>query len=1178
MTDISVETPYTLPVWDAHKFTVFAAAELDATPEELSQSENLVALGLASVSLMRLRTRLQQDGIDISFSALAEAGSIEGWTTLVAGAQQIQQHKEQVVVQPAVEDGTPFALTHVQRAYWLGRSPQIELGGVAAHGYLEIESGGLDPDRLEVALNHIIAINPMLRAVITTDGEQRILPQVPHYDIVCNDQSGATPDVAGHEVTETRSAMRQQVLAFDSWPMFEIKLTRLPQNQWVLHVSFDILLFDIKSLEIWVAQWWQAYDQPENLPSAPDGTFRAHVARLEAGQDTPQMQRAAAYWDARVSELPLGPDLPLEKSVSKLSGMYFDRVQTKLNAAEWTTVQKIANQYGLTGSAFLMALYARSLAVWAATPHFCLTVTLFSRDAAGSDMADVIGDFTSLLPLEIDCAASSTMEMLAKAVQKQLWQDLDHNALSGIEVLAKLSAREQTHGRALLPYVFTSGLGTGRSYLDAFGAFGQITDAAVQTPQLLIDHQALECDGGLVLNWDYVKEAFASDQIDAIAQTHINWLRQLTSKERWSDPELFHDRPSADVISVPVTWHANQAQKPLFAPFQDRAQETPDHIAVVSGERAITYHELDQASTHLAHALLAQGVLPEELVAVHMQKGWQQIVAVLGVLKAGGAYMPIDPALPTARARALIEQGHSRILLASDTPVVISQDLTTIMIDDAWLSLGDAADLDLKMDPKSLAYVLFTSGTTGTPKGVMIEHQAALNTILAVNARNAVGVDDRTLMVSALHFDLSVYDVFGTLAAGGTLVIPENELEPAPRAWCTLIKRHGVSVWNSVPALLTLLVDELEQQGNLADLRALRTVFLSGDWLPVPLCRKVKEVAPNIDLISMGGPTEGSIWQVDFPVTHIDPAWRSIPYGLPLANHKVLICDHTLQPRPVGVPGEIYVGGAGLARGYWDDPRLTAKSFVVHPDTGERLYRSGDWARWHQDGWIEFLGRADSQVKLNGLRLELGEVEVALTAYPGIQKGAAIVLDGAASGKCLAAFFTTGKECVDIDALRGWLLERLPKAFVPTHLEALPSLPLTGNGKIDRKVLYKRAKDMVSNRPARVMQGAEADVLGVWSDLLSEQITDPDLNFFTIGGSSLLATQLAARLNKITEKTVQAIHIFEFPTAAQQANMLSGSKATASAAHTATDAKSRRKKQSALAVRRQRPRPHAADA
>ena len=353
-----------------------------------------------------------------------------------------------------------------------------------------------------------------------------------------------------------------------------------------------------------------------------------------------------------------------------------------------------------------------------------------------------------------------------------------------------------------------------------------------------------------------------------------------------------------------------------------------------------------------------------------MRKGWGQVVAALGILQAGGAYLPIGRELPEERRLDLILRGGVRrvVVRSADAEGPWPAGVDVVAIDD----LGVLAEpVRGPTALHRLAYVIFTSGSTGVPKGVAIEHRAAVNTVLDVNERFGVGPADRVFGVSSLSFDLSVWDVFGVLGAGGTLVLPEPGTERDPGRWARWMRDEGVTIWNSVPALLSMLVAHAGERTDVVP-ETLRLALLSGDWIPLALPDATRRIAPGCEVVSLGGATEASIWSIHHRILEVDPRWTSIPYGRPLANQTLRVLDARLAERPDGVTGDLYIGGAGLAREYLGDPEKTAASFVTDPRTGERLYRTGDLGRYLPSGEIEFLGREDFQVKVGGLRLEVG--------------------------------------------------------------------------------------------------------------------------------------------------------------------------------------------------------------
>jgi amino acid adenylation domain-containing protein len=418
-------------------------------------------------------------------------------------------------------------------------------------------------------------------------------------------------------------------------------------------------------------------------------------------------------------------------------------------------------------------------------------------------------------------------------------------------------------------------------------------------------------------------------------------------------------------------------------------------------------------------------------------------------------------------------------------------------------------------DADDMAYVIYTSGSTGSPKGAMLDHRGPLNTITDINHRFGVGPGDRIFGVSSLCFDLSVYDVFGAVAAGATLVLPTAE-ERDPAAWAGVVAREAVTIWNSVPAVLELVVEEAESTG--LRLERLRLVLLSGDWIPVGLPDRVRRVAPNARVVSLGGATEASIWSICYPVDEVDPRQTSIPYGRPLSGQTWHVLDGASRDAPTWVPGDLYIGGVGLAMGYWGDPQRTAAAFVKHPRTGERLYRTGDRGRYLPSGDLEFLGRADHQVKIQGFRVEPGEVEHALCEHPRVRQ-AAVVAQDHGSGRQLVGFVVTGEEepePADPDDLRRFLSKRLPAYLVPDRIAVLDRLPLNGNGKLDRTALAALAAGGTSRAQAysAPRSALEATVAGVWQEILDHRPIGVHDDFFEIGGQSFAALRAVALLGR----------------------------------------------------------------
>jgi amino acid adenylation domain-containing protein len=758
--------------------------------------------------------------------------------------------------------------------------------------------------------------------------------------------------------------------------------------------------------------------------------------------------------------------------------------------------------HGITLSALLLATFNETLRCFTNSSQFLINVTVCNRPPIHPQINHIVGDFTSTVLTGVDLSGATFADRL-RALQRQLWADLDHSAYGGVEVLCDL--RERTGTAAGAPVVFTSTLDLQLPGTPPAPMPGRIVYGIGQTPQVLLDYQTYEAAGRLVINLDSVQGALPDGLVRGMLDDHAAVLRCLLGDAAAPQrPRLLVPDPPA---ALPAALGGEQL---LHEPFLDRVRTQPERTALVCDGRHYTYAEVHARARAVADTITA--ARPRgELIALVCAPGWQQAVAALGVLMAGYAYVPLDASWPEQRIAELLTATGATMLLTHCTAADRQDwpDHVDVLVVDSPPTPAQAGGPPREGTsartprPDDLAYVIYTSGSTGRPKGVMISHRGALNTVFDINTRFAVTGDDVLLAVSPFTFDLAVYDLFGALAAGATLVVPTREERADPAAWAELVRRELVTVWNSVPTLAGVLLETVPARDEA--LYSVRLWLLSGDWIPLVLPGKLRENTHDSRVVSLGGATEGSIWSILYEIGDIDPEWASIPYGRSMTGQRVEVLDDDLLPCPAWTPGQIHICGHGTALGYWNAPELTDVAFVFDGRTGQRMYRTGDWGRLRPDGTIEFLGRRDDQVKIRGYRVEVREVEAAIRALDGVEH-AAVVVTGERTDRRLHAFVVSGRPPA---ALRTELAERLPSHMLPATITPLPELPTTATGKTDRAALAREALPLVppqstpglreatDQEPARLLHAALNALLpapaGLDEDLLSLGLTSIDV-------------------------------------------------------------------------------------
>ena len=580
--------------------------------------------------------------------------------------------------------------------------------------------------------------------------------------------------------------------------------------------------------------------------------------------------------------------------------------------------------------------------------------------------------------------------------------------------------------------------------------------------------------------------------------------------------------------------------------FDEQARRTPEKTAIICRDRVLTYAGLRDKVHRLARRLRKQGVGPETVVAIFMDRSIDMVVAMLGVLKAGGAYLPLDPGFPPERVAFMLAD--------SDTQVVLTQQRLRNRIENSHavvISLDEAdvdrhtteSDVSPGANPAaySLAYLMYTSGSTGTPKGVMVEHRNLLNFFAGMD--RVVGIEAGVwLAVTSISFDISVLELLWTLCRGFTIVMQTGRNGLAATGDYSMqsqIVRHHVTHFQCTPTMARALIRFPE---TLSSMRLLKKLFIGGEALPLSLANQLREEL-SAEIFNMYGPTETTVWSTTY---QLKKSAASIPIGKPIANTRIYILDEGGMRAPIGVAGELYIGGAGVTRGYWRRPELTAEKFVVNPvETGrsEMMYRTGDLARYRDDGEIEFIGRTDQQVKIRGFRIELGEIETVLGAHPAVHEAVVVSYRDPAGQQQLGAHVVLKHDlAITEQELKIHARKKLPEYMIPPSIRFLEALPQTPNGKIDRKALPALGSNGTNHsaKEDHVSTDLERVIAGLWQDALGVDAVGLQVNLFDLGANSLSVAEVASSLRQSLKRDIPLVDFFAYPTIAALAAHLSG--------------------------------------
>ncbi len=1016
-----------------------------------------------------------------------------------------------------------FQLTDIQSSYLMGRSNIFEYGGLSCQIYIELKYDSLDVPTVENIWNTLIQRHDMLRASISSDNLQRVLKDVPKFVIKTNDLRGMEDSAREEKLSYIRDEFSHKVFDIENGFAFDIQVTKLDDYD-LFNFSIEFIIADWASIWLLLSEFESLYFNPNYVLKPLDITFHDYQLAYTNYKDSISYAKDKKYWCDRLEDIPLAPNLPVLPQNAD-SPVGFTRHSLSMSLEKYNRFKDKTKQFGITPTCAIITAYSSIIERWSKNKDFCINLTVLNRLPVHEQIMDIVGDFTSINLLEVNMSKQKTFLEYALQLNNQLFSDMEHRLFSGVEVIREL-AKVKGNKNSLMPIVFTSAIG-----LSSTSIKGVMTDSCIsQTPQVFIDCQAMDGNFGLRVNWDVRNNVFPKGMVEDMFQMFESLLNALATDNTIWNTLNYVSLPQAQKLLLD-TANATKKELPkhtLHGKIIEQFNIRKDKVAVIQDDIQYTYEDVILNASSVATRLKELQVQSGECIGVAMPKSVYQIYSVLGVLSESCVYVPIDSQQATDRKNTIIKNANIRIVLTlSSVNKDYDSKVITVDVDTLEKSLGNCLKSDTSLD--SPAYVIHTSGSTGVPKGVVINHGSAVNTIEDINERFNVTENDTAIGLSQLYFDLSVYDIFGLLSVGGTVVYPSLDRYTNPSHWFDLVKQYNVTIWNSVPAFMKIFMNFVDS--NTYELPNVRLVMLSGDWIALNLFDDIKKYNKSIKCVSLGGATEASIWSILYEYTTLNPTWTSIPYGKPMYNQGFRVLDDNLKDCPLLVEGELFITGVGLAKEYLNNPEETNNRFIKNPYDNQLMYKTGDMGRYMLDGNIEFLGRKDFQVKVMGYRIELGEVESGIQKHPNVENVVVVALGQKAEEKKLYAYVKLNSPTdSDLTAMeeniQAYASKLLPKYMLPQKIFFTENIPLTPNGKVDRKSVAESIMLELKNYSSKNSQvvetfdDIETILADVWKDALNISSISKTDDFYDLGANSLIMGNVASILKDKFENKV----------------------------------------------------------
>ncbi|MFS0553782.1 amino acid adenylation domain-containing protein [Brevibacillus sp. 179-C9.3 HS] len=906
-------------------------------------------------------------------------------------------------------------------------------------------------------------------------------------------------------------------------PLCRVGLVKLSEQHHVMMFDLHHIISDGVSSQIILndfAHFYQNNSLPEQLIQYKD------FAVWEKGQaESNDYRKQEAYWTNRFAgEIPV-LNLPLDYARPSVQSFEGERYPFRTEKQLLDGLQRVAAETGTTLYMVLMAAYHVLLAKYSGQEDMVVGTVTAGR--AHPDTETIMGMFVNTLAIRNQPVLTKTFKEFLLEVKDNTLAAFENAEYPFEELVEKLAVNRNRSRNPLFDTLFIlQNMDTDPIEIEGITVTPYVPEGKMAKFDLSLE--ATENQSGLIFCFEFCTKLFKRETIERMSQHYIQILQEVIRNAELAlyQMEMLTEQEKQELlVHFNDTYKHVQEESTLPQLFEEQVLKTPDQIALVCGEKRLTYQELNKRANQLARTLRKKGVQADQSVGIMATRSLEMVIGILAILKAGGAYVPIDPEYPNDRIAYMLEDCEARLVLTQEQlGTKIAAGVECLYLEDKSNYSRITTNLDPIHTATNLAYIIYTSGTTGRPKGVMVEHRGIVNSVTWNKEEFALSVHDRGLLPLSFAFDGFVLTFFALIVSGSTVILTKDEEAKDPIALKNLITAWSCSYTLCVPSLFQAILECSTPE----DISPMKMAVLGGEKLSPKLVEMCKEMNPQMLAVNAYGPTESSVIATYLCDTQPD---APITIGRPIANTSIYIVDHSHQLLPIGVVGEICIGGRGVARGYWKKPELTQEKFVSNPfEPGKRMYKTGDLGRWLPDGTIEFAGRLDEQVKVRGYRIEIGEIESVLLSYENTNEAIVVAHQDGSGDAYLTAYFT-GKETISEVALRTHLSQELPAYMVPTYLVQLDAFPLTPNGKLDRKALpMPEGKPATGAEYVAPANEVEVTLVKIWENVLGHSGIGVMDNFFELGGHSLKAMTVVAHVHREFQIDLPLKRLFDAPT------------------------------------------------